>query len=89
MFGVDGVDDEPDNALADDGLLEALHCAGLVVVGAERAIGIVSLKHDNFAFVIAELVGLSVDVCAGEVRGGLAYFGIAKCYGSAAQSRDC
>ena len=89
MFGVDGVNDEPDDAFADGRLLEALHCACFVMVCAERTIGIVSFKYDDFAFVIAELVGLSVDICAGEVRGRLAYFGITKRDESAPQSRNC
>jgi len=48
--------------------LQLLHRARFEMVMAERTIQVVFLQHDDFSFVIAQSMGLSVYVPGGEIR---------------------
>ena len=56
------------------------------MIVAKRAILVVGFEHDDFAFVVAEFVGLAVNVPGGEIRRGLAHL---CCQPSARESTPC
>src|SRR5208283_4068350 len=55
IVGVDGIDDEPHDALGSQVFFQLLHRAGLVMIVTEWTIGVVGFQYDNLALVIAEL----------------------------------
>ena len=59
--------------------MQLLHRASLEMIVAERTIEIVGLEDDNLAFVIAKLVGLTIDVLGREIWRGLADFSRCPC----------
>src|SRR5439155_2094928 len=69
-------------------LLQLLHRAGLEMICAERAIQVVSLEHQNLAFVVTQLMGLAVDVRASEIGRGFAHLGRSECAHATRQHTD-